>query len=849
MSKKILVIDGNSIANRAFYGIRPLTTNSGLHTNAVYGTVNILLKNIEKIAPDYAAVAFDLKSPTFRHKLFAEYKAGRHAMPDELREQFPYIKDACTKLGLAVLSLEGYEADDIIGTVSNFANTDDDLKAYVLTGDRDSLQLITENVSVLLAGNADTTLMDIPAFVDKYGVAPDTFVDIKALMGDSSDNIPGVPGIGEKTALKLISENGSLDKIYGNLNELNVSKGVKDKLESGKDKAYLSQALAKIDLNVPIINTLDDISYTGFDKHGLLELFTELEFGALIKRLGLDSADDIIEAPDVQVQHKVISQSYEEFCNTASNSDFFALTVTDTGENTKLSLTTDGNEVYTTEVDAEKRHDFLCKYSSKAVVYDTKQLYKNTGIDTDTAFKFDIKLAAYVADSTVGKYELDRLALKYLGKTVSETDNDPIVIFELYRVLYKELESTDSLGVLLEIEQPLAGILTSMENTGFKIDTDGLSAFGITLGVAADVIAGNIYTAAGHEFNINSPKQLGEVLFGELGLPCHKKTKTGYSTNAEVLEKLAPYYPMVNDILEYRQIIKLKSTYADALTALADENGRVHTSFNQTVTATGRLSSTEPNLQNIPIRTELGRELRKFFIPENENKVFIDADYSQIELRLLAEIANDENMISAFKSGTDIHTVTASQVFRVPIDEVTPDMRKRAKAVNFGIVYGISDFSLAQDIGVTKKQAGEYIEGYKNTYPGIASYLDNIIKEAYENGYVTTKFGRRRYIPELSASKMMLKKFGERVAMNSPIQGTAADIIKIAMINTYNALKASKIDARLILQVHDELIIEADKSCAEKASEILKREMEAFSDFNVPLTSEVSTGNTWYECK
>lgn len=849
MSKKILVIDGNSIANRAFYGIRPLTTSSGLHTNAVYGTVNILLKNIEKINPDYAAVAFDLKAPTFRHKLYTEYKAGRHAMPEELKEQFPFIKDVCTKLGLTVLSLEGYEADDIIGTVSNLANIQTDLEAFVLTGDRDSLQLITENVSVLLAGNADTTLMDIPAFVDKYGVTPDTFVDVKALMGDSSDNIPGVPGIGEKTALKLISESGSLDKIYESLDELNISKGIKEKLESGKEKAYLSQALAKIDLNVPIIDSLDDISYNGFDKSGLLKLFTELEFGALIKRLSLDVCDDLSDNTTTQSEKEIVSLDFDKFCNIAKDAGLFALTIKETNGITMLSLTTDAQKVYSTETNKEHRDTFLTEYSSKAIVYDTKEIYRTCGIDTDCTFKFDIKLAAYVADSTVGKYELDRLALKYLSKSVSDTDNDPVVIYELYGVLHKELENTGALRVLLDIEQPLAGILTSMEKTGFKIDTDGLSAFGVTLGVAADVIAGNIYTAAGHEFNINSPKQLGEVLFGELGLPCHKKTKTGYSTNAEVLEKLAPYYPIVNDILEYRQIVKLKSTYTDALTALADENGRVHTSFNQTVTATGRLSSTEPNLQNIPIRTELGRELRKFFIPENENKVFIDADYSQIELRLLAEIADDENMIAAFKSGTDIHTVTASQVFKVPIEEVTSDMRKRAKAVNFGIVYGISDFSLAQDIGVTKKQAGEYIEGYKSTYPGIASYLDSIIKEAYENGYVTTKFGRRRYIPELSASKMMLKKFGERVAMNSPIQGTAADIIKIAMINTYNALKAADIDAKLILQVHDELIIEADSSCAAKAAEILKREMEAFAGFRVPLTVEVSTGNTWYECK
>ncbi|MBE6606000.1 MAG: DNA polymerase I [Ruminococcaceae bacterium] len=848
MSKKILIIDGNSILNRAFYGIRILTNKAGLPTNAIYGMVNIILKHLENIRPDFAAVAFDLKAPTFRHKMFCEYKAGRHAMPDELAVQLPYAKRICELLGLKVLSLEGFEADDIIGTIAEYANNQKGLFSYVLTGDRDSLQLISENINVLLATNKDTLLFDTNTFFEKYRVTPDVFVDVKALMGDSSDNIPGVAGIGEKTALKLISDFGSLDEIYSNISDKRITNSLREKLENGKEAAYLSKALSKIKLDVPIITDIYEIAYSGFAKEELLTLFTELEFGALIKRLDLTSAST---ADSSELQASSVSESHvslDQLITKLEECNYAAFTLTIDQNKIYAGISTDGKSNFITEITAEDTEKLIVNYSKKLIAYDTKALFKFFDIDPLTEFMFDIKLAAYVADSTIGKYEIERLALKYLSQS-SANENDASLLYRLYTPLYNFLKEAGSLSVLFDIEQPLAGVLSDVEKQGVKIDSKGLSEFGRSLGIAADELAKRIYGYAGREFNINSPKQLGEVLFSDLALPFSKKTKTGYSTSAEVLEKLAPYYPIVRDILDYRQIVKLKSTYTDALVALADEDGLIHTSFNQTITATGRLSSTEPNLQNIPIRTELGHELRKYFIPRKDSNVFIDADYSQIELRLLAEISNDENMINAFLSGVDIHTSTAAQVFSVGINDVTPELRKRAKAVNFGIVYGIGDYSLSQDLGVTKKEAAEYIDGYKKNYPGIRKYLENIVAEAYDNGYVTTKFGRRRYISELSESKSMLKKFGERVAMNSPIQGTAADIIKIAMINTYKRLKNAGINAKLILQVHDELVIEADESVADKAAQILKHEMENVAAFKVPLISEVSIGRNWFECK
>ena len=848
--KKILVIDGNGILNRAFYGIRPLSNKDGLPTNALYGYVNILLKNLDQIKPDYAVVAFDLKAPTFRHKEYSEYKAGRHAMPEELSVQFPIAKEISGMLGFNVISLEGYEADDIIGTISDFSNHAPDTFSYVLTGDRDSLQLITENVNVLLAGNADTIKYDNAAFFEKYGVRPDQFVDVKALMGDSSDNIPGVAGIGEKTAIKLISEFGSLNGVYENIESKSIANGARNKLIEGKENAYLSQMLARIILDAPINATLESIEYKGFDKASLLEKFKYLEFGGFIKRLNLDAVEEDQEATNAQVsiERKVIEINPEKLVDLTKKSDCFALSITELLGTFEISVSTNGFETYVSAFDSDSASAFINDNSSKIIVYDSKKLYHILKSDPMIQFLFDVKLGAYVADSSDGKYDPDRLALKFLGETGEFTEDDAALIYRLYKPIYDTLEKTSSLKLLKEIEQPLAGVLYDMETRGFMVDTSGLTQFGESLGIMSDTLATEIYNLAGEKFNINSPKQLGEILFEKLGLQGGKKTKSGYSTSADVLEKLAPFNPIVKLILDYRQLTKLKSTYTDALVALADSNSRIHSSFNQTVTATGRLSSTEPNLQNIPIRTPLGRELRKFFVAK-EGNVIIDADYSQIELRLLAEIAEDDTMIEAFINNVDIHTLTASQVFGVALDDVTPEMRKKAKAVNFGIVYGIGDFSLSQDIHVTKKEAAEYIESYKHKYPRIEAYLDSIIKEAYENGYVTTEFGRRRYIPELTSSKMMLKKFGERVAMNSPIQGTAADIMKIAMINTFKALNDANIDAHIILQVHDELIIEASEECAERAKQILKNEMENAVKTKVPLLAEVSVGKCWFDCK
>lgn len=830
--KKMLVIDGNSIVNRAFYGIRPLTTKEGLHTNAIYGFVNILLKNLQGLSPDYAAVAFDLKAPTFRHKEYSEYKAGRKPMPEELKMQMPYAREVAKALGFNVLEKEGYEADDILGTLADMGEKNN-VEVFVLTGDRDSLQLISDTTKVLLAGNTDTVTFDRAKFFEKYTIQPEQFVDLKALMGDSSDNIPGVAGVGEKTAIKLISTEGSLDNLYNGIENKDISASVKQKLIVSKDMAFLSQFLARIERNAPLGLGLNHIEYKGFDNEKLTELFTSLEFFNFIKRLELTKTEKAVE--------------YQELTNYRELNKELKYAV-HLGED-KAYLYTDDVAVCLPMDEAER---FFADMDYKKIVFDSKALYKHFASKAGevSGVVFDVILAAYLSDSNMGNYDIERLTSGFLNSIYEEgkTDNASTV-YKLYSVLEKSLEETGMSQLLTDMELPLARTLANMELRGFTVERDGLAKYGEVLAAMAADLTDRIYLAAGCEFNINSPKQLGEVLFEKMNYPAVKKTKTGYSTNADVLEKMRPYAPIVDDILEYRQVVKLKSTYVDGLLAVADENGKVHTTFKQTGTATGRLSSTEPNLQNIPVRQEMGRELRRFFIPEGDTRVLIDADYSQIELRLLAAISGDETMIDAFNNGVDIHTVTASQVFNTPIEYVTPEQRKRAKAVNFGIVYGIGDFSLASDIKVSKKQAGEYIQSYFATYPKVDEYLKNTVEQAKEDGFVTTLYGRRRYIPDLKSGKAVLRKFGERVAMNSPLQGTAADIIKIAMINTEKALAESGIDAKLILQVHDELIVEADKKCADMAKEILQREMENAVKLAVPLTVEVQQGNTWYECK
>ena len=853
MKKKMLAVDGNSVLNRAFYGIRPLTTKDGFCTNALYGTVTMISRQAEALCPDYCAVAFDLKAPTFRHKMYDAYKAGRRPMPEELAMQLPVAKELLTAMGYHVLELEGYEADDILGTLASMCE-EEDCEAYLLTGDRDSLQLISERVHVLLATNTETVDMNEAAFFAKYGVPSTSFVDVKALMGDSSDNIPGVPGIGEKGALKLISEYGSLDGVYESLPTAKHTPSMRTKLENGKESAYLSRDLARICRSVPLGITLSDLQNRGIQAADARRLFLRLEFSAFLKRFGLDRVDTApqkdgqntateptaVEEPHANV--KPISVSSTELARRVRDAKLIAIDYTDSS-----ALISDGAEVW--ETDAEDASLCAILDGKTLVCYDYKALCKAGHDGFDDASVFDLMLGAYLVNSAKSSYDFSMLVTDYLGE-LSDAERPRISYFlRLYEPIRARLEESGQATLLTVLEIPLARVLADMERVGFYIDRAGIACYGDQLATVAAELESRIYFHAGREFNIQSPKQLGEVLFDTLGLPHSKKTKTGYSTDVEVLNKLRPYHEIVEDILDYRQVMKLKGTYVDGLLKVADGGGRVHTNFKQTGTATGRLSSTEPNLQNIPIRTPLGRELRRFFLPADPNYVIVDADYSQIELRLLAHISNDRNMIDAFLGGTDIHTSTAATVFGVDPDAVTPDMRKRAKAVNFGILYGIGAFSLSDDLGVSRAQAQEFIDRYLASYPGIDAYLQEIIKTAYEQGYVTTLFGRRRYIPELAGTNKIQKKFGERVAMNSPIQGTAADVIKLAMVRVYRKLRESGIDARLILQVHDELLIESHVSCADRAREILKEEMENAVRYSVPLDVDIHVGATWYDAK
>ncbi|MBE6576791.1 MAG: DNA polymerase I [Ruminococcaceae bacterium] len=832
----MLVIDGNSILNRAYYGIRPLTNKNGLYTHAVYGMITIISRHIETLKPDHCIVAFDLKAPTFRHKMYDGYKANRKGMPEELAVQLPYAKKCMSCLGFAVITKEGYEADDILGTAARKA-AQNGIHAYVLTGDRDSLQLIDEGISVLLVKTKETIEFTREVFFENYGIQPEQFVDVKALMGDSSDNIPGVAGIGEKTALKLIAEFGSIDGLYEKYQSSKLSEGVKNKLSEGRDMAYLSRSLALIETNAPVDCSPELCEYKGPDKQALYDLFAELEFSALIKKFGLEGMSATKTDADENGKKEIS-------CECPSLDKGEAVVALD-GESLEIF---DGCKVKTVSLDDVNALKILSEIS--IICHDYKSLYKalcQKGIAVGKC-AFDTMLAAYVLNSGRGKYTLDDIMLAYLG-TSDKSGGAANAVFELYSKLKELINTEDEQNLLYGVEIPLSRVLADMELSGFKIDVDGIIAYGEELGETAEALKERIYTLAGEEFNVNSPKQLGEVLFEKLGLPSAKKTKTGYSTDAETLQKLVSKHEIVEDILYYRQVAKLKSTYADALAKAADGEGRIHSLFNQTGTATGRLSSAEPNLQNIPIRTELGRRFRKYFIPKNNDYVLIDADYSQIELRLLAHISGDENMISAFASGTDIHTATAATVFGVDTDMVTPELRKRAKAVNFGIVYGIGEHSLSEDLGVSRAEARRYIDSYLASFPKVSEYLDNIKQKAREDGYVVTEFGRKRYIPELSASNKNVQHFGERVAMNSPIQGTAADIIKIAMIKVASELESSGIDARLILQVHDELLVEAHRDCAEQAMKILVECMEKTVNYAVSLDVEANIGDNWYDAK
>lgn len=855
---RLLVIDGNSILNRAFYGIKLLTTKDGRFTNGIYGFMNIFHRLLEDCTPDRVAIAFDLKAPTFRHKMYEEYKAGRKGMPDELREQMPVLKELLTLMGYKIVEKEGWEADDILGTLSVQMGEGD--KCFIATGDRDSLQLVSENTTVLLAstkmGRTQTVSYDIAKIKEEYGVTPKQMIEIKALQGDSSDNIPGVAGVGPKTAGELIQKYGSLEYIYENLDTLDIKPKLREKLETDKDNAFLSHKLGTIALDAPIDTNMDAYAPTSGDAGAATRLLASLEMFKMIETFNLGAVPTVAE--DEKETVKINVTTVDELSEIKLGEKIYFIPVYDDGEVIKIAFLTDDG-VFVAEnnsfVFASQLADILSDEKTEKITYDIKPLH-SWAFARGTEIKgkiSDVMIAGYILNPSASDYHPSRMVQEY-GGTLPETDSEDATALECaslagaWEKAYAELEKNSQLELMYNIEMPLAKVLSSMEVTGFLVDSQSIEEYGAVLETQINSLVEKIYDLAGEEFNINSPKQLGTVLFEKLGLPAKKKTKSGYSTNADVLEDLAADYPIVALVLEYRTLAKLKSTYCDGLKKCVAPDGRIHSTLNQTETRTGRISSTEPNLQNIPVRSEVGRELRKFFVAK-DGCVLVDADYSQIELRVLAHIADDERMLSAFNEGDDIHTITASQVFNMPIEAVTPLMRTRAKAVNFGIVYGIGAFSLAKDIGVTRAEADRYIKGYLHKFSGVDSYMQKVIADAKQNGYVSTLFGRRRYLPELTASNAMLRNFGERVARNMPIQGTAADIIKIAMIKVYERMKKENLKAQLIMQVHDELIVEAPESEADEVCRIVKEEMENATKMNVKLTADVHSGKSWYDAK
>lgn len=852
---KLLVLDGNSIINRAFYGIKLLTTKDGRYTNAIYGFMNIFYKLCDELHPDSVAFAFDLKVPTFRHKMYDEYKAGRKPMPPELAEQMPVLKDLLKALGYKIVTKEGYEADDILGTLA-FSCKDGD-ECYIATGDRDSLQLVGDNVKVLLAstkmGRPETNIYDVKRIKEDYGVTPHQLIDIKALMGDSSDNIPGVSGVGQKTAQSLISELGSIQNIYDNIDTIDIRETLRNKLKNDKDSAFMSYKLGEICKSVPIETDYSFYVPDEGDKGEALSILRSLEMYKLIDKIGLNTVTYDAKPENTIVNEYKRVNSLNDFLLKA-NKLYFVYSVKDGRFESLAACNGDDICEVNTENDSEVEAfiNILEDENTEKYTFNIKPLYAyafSHGFEIKNV-KMDLMLAAYLLNPSAKDYDIEKLAAEY--NVYYEADGGfsalSETVYPLTVKLSALLEERDQTELLSNIELPLAEVLASMEKIGVKVDKSGIEAFGDMLGERIKELQSRIYELAGEEFNINSPKQLGEILFVKLAIPTKKKTKSGFSTNAEVLEKLADDYEIVKFILEYRTYTKLKSTYCDGLLKEIAADGRIHSTFNQTETRTGRISSTEPNLQNIPVRTELGREMRKFFIAD-DGKVLVDADYSQIELRVLSDIADDKAMIDAFNNGDDIHAITASQVFKMPLQMVTPLMRSRAKAVNFGIVYGIGAFSLAKDIGVSRAEADRYIKDYLHHYSGVDRYMNVVVEEAKKNGYVKTLFERRRYLPELSSSNGMLRAFGERVARNMPIQGTAADIIKIAMIRVYTRLKEEKLNARLILQIHDELIVEAPENEKTKAELIVKEEMENACKMKVLLKSDAHSGKSWYDAK
>lgn len=879
--KKLLIIDGNSILNRAYYGIRPLTAPDGTPTNAVYGFLNILLKHLDEESYDYLCVAFDVKEKTFRHKRYESYKAQRKPAPEDFLVQLPLMKEVLAAMNCMCMELPGYEADDIIGTVSKICDQSD-VECNILTGDKDDLQLISDNTTVKLVvtrmGRTTTTDYHPEQFREKYGIEPSEFIDVKALMGDASDNIPGVAGVGEKTAMSLIQNYKNIDYIYEHIDELEIKEGVRNKLKNDRDNAYLSYELATIDRNAPIDFDFSAAVRGGYNESELAALFTRLNFRSFISKLKLDKAAEAAEATDT-IEGIGKSADFKDLISAARAAKKVAYTLS----GNRLFIKPPKGDVIYADADKEDLKEFFGDSEISKVGYDIKEdiiAVSEYGIDAPEspfrAMTFDVMLAAYILDPTQSSYPIDTLCTKYLsayldcddsadgGEQLSmldviepSSDKTQLIINRVYAIerlaekMADEIEKNGQHYLYYDVELPLTEVLARLQLRGMYVDRDELTDFGRMLDDRINLLCDEIYSLAGEEFNINSPKQLGVILFEKLELPFGKKNKSGgYSTNAEILEKLRDKHEIVEKVLEYRQLAKLKSTYVTGLSSVVNpKTGRIHSHFNQTVTNTGRLSSTEPNLQNIPVRTPLGREIRKMFIAEKDGWTLIDADYSQIELRVLAHIADDSAMKQAFLDNEDIHTQTAATVFKTPVDEVTPLMRSRAKAVNFGIVYGIGAFSLAKDIGTSRAEAQQYIDEYLAHYGNVALYMNQVIESAKECGYITTVLGRRRYIPELSASSHQLRMFGERVAMNAPIQGSAADIIKIAMVNVDRRLAESGLSARLVLQVHDELIVESPEDEKDAAAAILKEEMEKAYKLSVPLIVDMNSGKSWYDTK
>ena len=871
MSQKIVLIDGHSILNRAFYGLPDLTNSEGLHTNAVYGFLTILFKILEEETPEYLTVAFDVHAPTFRHEMYAEYKGTRKPMAEELRQQVPVMKEVLKAMGIKTIECAGLEADDLIGTLSARCEKEG-MEVSVISGDRDLLQLATDHVKIRIPKTRQgrTEVEDYYAadVKERYQVTPSEFIDLKALMGDSSDNIPGVPGIGEKTAAKIIVKYHSIENAHAHADELKPPRAA-NAMKEHWDLAVMSKELATINVNAEFPYELAEAKLENIYTEEAYAWFQKLQFKNLLSRFDVKAPSNKIEDSFHEIRNRKEAEAVFEKADGAAcigacifkNKEEVLPLFADQAQIGGIGISFSKEDHYCIRTGPDLQISWLLEQLSRVAagaerfaIFDLKSQLDNLKIRKKENC-FDVTVAAYLLNPLKSNYDYEDVAREQLGLVIEEKSEEYVkVCYEAYtafaasRILLDKLKETGMEELFTKIEMPLVFALYHMEKNGVRVNSDALKEYGDQLAVHIQALEKEIYEEAGETFNINSPKQLGVILFEKMQIPGGKKTKTGYSTAADVLEKLAPDHPIVSKILEYRQYAKLKSTYADGLAAYIGPDGRIHGKFNQTITATGRISSTEPNLQNIPVRTELGRMIRKVFVPE-EGYVFVDADYSQIELRVLAHCSGDAHLIEAYREARDIHRITASQVFHVPFADVTDQQRRNAKAVNFGIVYGISSFGLSQDLSITRKEAAKYIDDYFQTYPGIKTFLDHAVQHAKDQGYAVTLFGRRRPVPELSSSNFMQRSFGERVAMNSPIQGTAADIIKIAMIGVDRRLKEEGLKSRLVLQVHDELLIEAEQTEVETVKEILRQEMEQAASLDVPLEIDMHTGDNWYEAK